>query len=252
MTNSEPKSRPHLFGLLAGLFLAAALCFASVVVTRTWVHLRESQVIQVTGSSRKNVKSDLCVWNGVLQTEGKTLEEARAKFQGDQRRMIAFLESKGFAKHTLQPVYVRDIKPHGKEQAEGAERELSQRVGYQLVQGVQITSERVDDLPNLAADCLSLLADDVVVQTAGIQYIYTKRPEARLAMMAEATDDARRRAEEIAGRGGRAVRELRTARMGVVQVNPLHGTATSWEGNNDTSTAEKTISATVSAEFSLR
>ena len=249
---SEPTQRPHLFGLLAGLFLAAALCFASVVVTRTWVHLRESQVIQVTGSSRKNVKSDLCVWNGVLQTEGKTLEEARAKFQGDQRRMIAFLESKGFAKHTLQPVFVRDITPRGKGQEEGNERELPQRVGYQLVQGVQITSDRVDDLPNLAADCLSLLADGVVVQTSSIQFIYTKLPEARLAMVAEATADARRRAEEIAGRGGRNVRELRTARAGVVQLAQLYGTATPWEGSHDQTTLEKTISVTVSAEFSLR
>lgn len=248
-----PLQRPQFFGLLAGLFLAAALCFASVMVTRTWVHLKESQVIQVTGSARKNVRSDLCVWNGVLQTEGKTLEEARAKFEGDQRRLIAFLTAKGFARHTLSPVHVRDIAPRGKAAAPDAdEGQLPQRVGYQLLQGVQISSERVEDLPNLAAECLMLLADGVVVQTSGIQYIYTKLPEARLTMMGEATDDARRRAEEIAGRGGRAVRELRTARMGVVQVNPLHGTATSWEGNNDQSTLEKTISATVSAEFSLR
>ncbi len=247
-----PLPRPHLFGLLAGLFLAASLCFASVMVTRTWVHLKESQLIQVTGSARKNVRSDLCVWNGVLQTEGKTLEEARAKFEGDQRRLVAFLTAKGFAKHTLSPVHVRDITPRAKGSPDADEDQVPQRIGYQLLQGVQISSERVEDLPNLAAECLTLLADGVVVQTSGIQYIYTKLPEARLTMMGEATDDARRRAEEIAGRGGRTVRELRTARMGVVQVNPLHGTATSWEGNNDQSTLEKTISATVSAEFSLR
>jgi hypothetical protein len=249
---NPPLPRPQLFGLLAGLFLAAALCFASVTVTRTWVHLKESQLIQVTGSARKNVRSDLCVWNGVLQTEGKTLEEARAKFEKDQRRLVEFLTAKGFPRHTLSPVHVRDITPRGKGGAEADEGEVPQRVGYQLLQGVQISSERVEDLPNLAAECLTLLADGVVVQTSGIQYIYTKLPEARLTMMGEATDDARRRAEEIAGRGGRAVRELRTARMGVVQVNPLHGTSTSWEGNNDQSTLEKTISATVSAEFSLR
>jgi hypothetical protein len=40
--------------------------------------------------------------------------------------------------------------------------------------------------------------------------------------------------------------------MGVVQINPLYGTATSWEGNNDTSTLEKTITVTISAQFALR
>jgi uncharacterized protein len=38
----------------------------------------------------------------------------------------------------------------------------------------------------------------------------------------------------------------------VIQINPLHSTATSWEGNNDTTALEKTITATVSASFSLR
>jgi len=71
-------------------------------------------------------------------------------------------------------------------------------------------------------------------------------------MMAEATRDARARAEQIAAQGGRRLKELRTARMGVVQINPLYSTATSWEGNNDASSLEKTITATVTASFSLR
>ena len=47
-------------------------------------------------------------------------------------------------------------------------------------------------------------------------------------------------------------KELRNARMGGVQINPLYGTETSWEGNNDTTSLEKTIMSTVSATFSLR
>jgi hypothetical protein len=60
------------------------------------------------------------------------------------------------------------------------------------------------------------------------------------------------RAEQIAGQGGRRIKELRQARMGVVQINPIFGTATSWEGNNDTTSLEKTITSTVSATFSLK
>ena len=71
-------------------------------------------------------------------------------------------------------------------------------------------------------------------------------------MMAEATKDARARADQIAIQGGRKIRGLRNARMGVIQINPVHSTATSWEGNNDTSSVDKTITATVSASFDLR
>lgn len=246
-TNS---SRPHLVGLLAGLFLAVGISFASVVLARTWIHLRESQVITVTGSSRKNIRSDLVVWTGVLTVEDRTLPMAHAKFKSDFDKVKVFLEERGQKNLTLSPVQVKDLTRRKKEGPEG--EMVSERVGYQLSQALQISSPDVEAVPRLAADCLGLMAQDVVLQTLHIQFIYTKAGETKVAMMAEATDDARRRAEEIATRGGRSVHELRSARMGVVQINPLHSTATNWEGNNDTSSLEKTITATVATEFSLK
>jgi hypothetical protein len=125
-------------------------------------------------------------------------------------------------------------------------------MGYRLDQSIQVSSADVVGVPRLAADCLALLADGVVLQTERIEFIYTKLAETRVQMMAEATADARRRAEEIAGKGGRRLDRLRSAKMGVVQVNALHGTETSWEGNLDTTSLDKTITTTVSAEFALR
>jgi hypothetical protein len=52
--------------------------------------------------------------------------------------------------------------------------------------------------------------------------------------------------------GNRQVEALRQATMGVGQINPLHSTATSWEGNNDTTAVDKTIIATISATFAMR
>jgi hypothetical protein len=40
--------------------------------------------------------------------------------------------------------------------------------------------------------------------------------------------------------------------MGVVQINPLYSSSTSWEGNNDTTAVEKTIIATVTTTFAMR
>jgi hypothetical protein len=109
----------------------------------------------------------------------------------------------------------------------------------------------IDRLPRLAGDSSELLQQDVAFESGGFEFIYTKSGEAKVEMMAEATKDARARAEQIAGQGGRKIKELRTARMGVVQINPLYSSATSWEGNNDTSSLDKTITTTVSATFAL-
>ena len=247
---NQISSRPHLFGLLAGLFLASGIAFASVVLARTWIHLRETQIVDVTGSSRKNLRSDLVVWTGRLAVEAPTLAEAYAKFQRDTEKVRQFLEAQGQKSYTLSPVQVKDLRKTRKASADDGS--IPERIGYQLAQTVQVSSADVVAVPKLAADCLSLLAQDVVLETTDIQFIYTKAGETKLQMMAEATDDARKRAEEIAARGGRTVRGLRSAKMGVVQINPLYSTATNWEGNNDTSTLDKTITVTVTAEFALQ
>ena len=67
--NVSSAPRPQLFGLLAGLALAAGLVFASLVVAGTWNRIAESQVINVTGSARKNVRSDLVVWRANFSAE---------------------------------------------------------------------------------------------------------------------------------------------------------------------------------------
>jgi hypothetical protein len=236
--------------MLAGLFLAGGISFASIVLARTWVHLRESQFITVTGSSHANVHSDLVVWTGKLTVDDPTLSGAYATFKNDSEKVEHFLEERGQKKFSLAPVHVKDLTRREKNGAEG--EGVPERVGYQLSQTIQITSSDVEGVPKLAADGLGLMEQGVVLETEDIQFIYTKAGETKVQMMAEATEDARRRADEIATRGGRTVRELRSARMGVVQINPLYSTDTSSEGNNDTSSLEKTITATVTAEFTLR
>jgi hypothetical protein len=245
------ESRPHLFGMLAGLFLAAGISFASIVLARTWVHLRESQFITVTGSSHANIYSDLVVWTGKLTVEDPTLPGAYGKFKTDSEKVAHFLEERGQKNFTLAPVQVKNLTKRKKDGSNDDEF-VPETIGYQLSQTIQITSSDVVGIPKLAADGLGLMAQGVVLETEEIQFIYTKAGETKVQMMAEATEDARKRAEEIAERGGRAVRELRSARMGVVQINPLYSTDTSSEGNNDTSSLEKTITATVTAEFTLK
>ena len=72
-------------------------------------------------------------------------------------------------------------------------------------------------------------------------------------LRSETIADARARAEQIASQGGRTVKELRAARMGVFQITPLYATRghSNWEGENDISSLEKNIMAVVNATFSM-
>lgn len=243
------SSRPHLFGLLAGLFLAAGLCFAAIVFTRTWTHIHESQVIDVTGSARKNVLSDLVVWRASFAVEDEALLAAHEKLQADLGKVDAFLRAKGVKEISVLPVQIREITARNKGDNDET---VTKRIGYRLTQRIEIKSTDVAPTTRLGTESAALLEQGIALVSDGLEFIYTKASEAKIEMMAEATKDARARAEQIAGQGGRKIKELRTARMGVVQINPLYSSATSWEGNNDNSSFEKTITTTVSATFSLQ
>jgi hypothetical protein len=72
-------------------------------------------------------------------------------------------------------------------------------------------------------------------------------------MLAEASKDARTRAENMVHEtGGADLDRLLSAQMGVININPANSTATSWEGNNDTASLEKDIISIVRATYTLK
>ena len=243
-------SRPHFFGLLAGLALATGLIFASFVVATAWTRIAESQIINVTGSARKNVRSDLVVWRANFSVDAPTLLEAQQKLQADLTKVAVFLQAHGLAEFVTLPVQIHDITARQRNKDDDTTNTV--RVGYRLSQAVEVRSGEVDRVPRLAGDSGELLQQGVAFVSEGFEFIYTKAGEAKVEMMAEATKDARARAEQIAGQGGRKIKELRSAHMGVVQINPLYSSAASWDGNNDTSALEKTITATIGATFAMK
>lgn len=247
--NPSSPSRPHLFGLLAGLALAAGLVFTALVFANAWTRIAESQIISVTGSARKNVRSDLVVWRASFSVEAPTLIEAQKKLRDDNTKVAEFFANHGIEGFAASPAQITELTARQRHEEDDTVTKV--RVGYRLTQGVEVQSADVDRLPRLAGDSSELLEQGVAFVSGGFDFIYTKAGDAKVEMMAEATKDARSRAEQIATQGGRRIKELRNARMGVVQINPLHSSSTSWEGNNDTTAVEKTIVATVAATFAM-
>lgn len=246
-TINATTARPHLFGLVAGLFLSVGLCLAALLVTRAWMRIGESQVVSVTGSARKDVRSDLALWECSFTTDAPSLVQAHEDSKADLAKVERFLRAAGQTDYAVQPISVTELSRRVK----SPDGETLQHAGYRIRQSLKVRSAQVESLPALASASASLLEQGVSLSSDDLDFIYTKANDAKIEMMAEATKDARSRAEQIARNGGRGIKELRSARMGVVQINPLYSTATSWEGNNDTSSLEKTITCTVSATFAL-
>ncbi len=241
------NARPQLFGLLAGLFLAAGLVCSAMLGTSAWVKIKNSQFITVKGSVQKNIGADLAIWSGNFLAEAETLLEAQHKIQANHLLVEKFLRDAGVTNCTFAPIGIEELKATQKS-ADGWTQQRT--TGYRLSQGVSVESADVDRLDKL--DATPLVEQGVIFTVATPQFIYTRGGETKIEMLAEATKDARARAEQIATQGGRAIARLHDADQGIFQITPQHGTRTSWEGENDTTARQKTITAVVTATFLLK
>lgn len=242
------SSRPQLWGMLAGLFLAAGLVLSAMLATTAWLKVRNTQFITVKGSARKNIRSDFMVWKGSFTTQAATLLEAQRNLKDDAEKVANFLRAKGATNFSFTPIVIEEVK--GSLETNGL---TQQRVlGYRLTQTVRVESADVERTALLERECTALVEAGVLFTAQPPEFLYTKAGEAKVEMLAEATKDARARAEQIAAQGGRDLARLHTADMGVIQIAPIYSGQTSWEGMNDTSSLDKTITAVVTATFALK
>ncbi len=240
-------SRPQLFGMLAGLFLAAGLVFSAMLATSAWMKIKNSQFITVKGSARKNIDSDLAVWRGSFVVEAETLIDAQHAAKENRDKVVAFLATENFTNSVFTPIAIEEVRALQKN-AEGWSQQRT--AGYRLSQAVRVESSDVERIEHL--DSTPLVEQGVVFTAEAPQFIYTSVGEAKIEMLAEATKDARARAEQIASQGGRSINQLHAADQGIFQITPQHEVRTSWEGENDTTARAKTITAVVTATFGLK
>ena len=80
------RSRPQLFGMLAGLFLAAGLVLSAMLGTTAWVKIKNSQFISVKGSARKNIRSDFAIWTANFSDPGTDAAGGAAAVAGRSRQ----------------------------------------------------------------------------------------------------------------------------------------------------------------------
>jgi hypothetical protein len=238
--------KPHLVGMVAGLFLAAGLVLAA---TTAWFKVKTAQSITVKGSARKNVRADLMVWKGSFTAQAARLLDAQQQLKSDAQKVGEFITGHALTNVAFTPINIEEVK--------GSLTDISgltqpKILGYRLTQTVRVESPEVELVTQLDRDAVTLVQRGVLFTTQTPEFIYTKSGEAKVEMLAEATKDARARAEQIATQGGRGIGGLQTADMGVIQIAPIYSGQTSWEGMNDTSSLEKTITAVVTATFALK
>ncbi|ADI02077.1 MAG TPA: SIMPL domain-containing protein [Syntrophothermus lipocalidus] len=230
--------------------LALGLIVSSSIVT--WGLLRvkaAGNTITVTGSAKKEIVSDLAVWTGNFSVRTKDLKTGYNQLKVNEATVKKYLIEQGIPEKDIEFSSINTstnyvIGPSG--------QYTSEIESYVLNEEVKVQSKDVQKLKQLALQATDLMNQGLEFQSYPPQYFYTKLPELKVKMLSLATQDAKRRAEEIAGNAGSKVGALRSARMGVFQITPRYSNEISDYGINDTSSLEKEITAVVSCSFEIR
>jgi uncharacterized protein len=238
--------------------LSLALVLVGYITTRSWerVKLRPpDRTITVTGSAKKQIVSDLIEWSAAIETEDGDRTAAYRKLHGHMDAARAYLSAQGvkdaeiaLSSTSVEELYDTEYVGTG---VERVERTVFR--GYTTRQTLSVRSTDVARIERLSREITQLLEQGVPITSSAPAYYYTKLGELKIEMLAEAAKDARVRADNmIRQSGGASLGKLRAADMGVINVNPINSTATSWDGNNDTSSLEKDIITIVHVTFELR
>jgi hypothetical protein len=232
-----------LLGTILGLSLLASTCIASY----TFYRLRSNNTITSTGSAKESVVSDKVKWTSSITraVSASTISQGYAQMDSDLKAVRAFLAANNIPADSIEvsPILMNEIY----EQNPGVEKH------YNLVQNITVQSDDVNGIDALSKNTTPLIVQKgVLFSTNSLEFYYSKLPDARVALLANAVKDAGARAEQIANAGGKRIGALRTASSGVVQVMSPNSVEVSDYGTYDTSSIDKEIMVTVKATFETK
>jgi len=235
---------------IIAIILVVGAIVSSLIVTNGIVEIKTSRTnIVVTGSAKQQITSDLIVWTGSFNTQSPTLQEAYTKLESNRSKVTKYLVNQGvekdkliFSSITTTINYV--MSDYG--------MYTNQIDYYNLSQTVTISSNEIDKITEISRNATELLNEGVAFQSNAPQYLYTKLADIKVTMLAEASKDARKRAQMIAESAGSKLGDLTYADMGVMQITPLYSNEVSDYGINDTYSLEKEITAVVHCKFDIK
>jgi len=244
---NEARSGLGLVGL--GVAIALGMLASSVVVSQALVQIKqENQALEVKGFAEKKISSDFAAWTGSFTTRAPELTDAYEQLSRHRDAVEAFLRERGVpeASYELFPVGTSVLF------ARNAQGAITNEVeGYALSQEVRVASADIDLVSSVSKHSAKLVEQGVEFSSHRPEYFYTRLGELKISMLAEATADARHRAEVLAENGGGRIGHLLSARQGVFQITPAHSTEVSDYGRNDTSSREKSIKAVVTVRYAV-
>ncbi len=212
---SNNAARPVVAALLIALGLVGAGWFASQGMTRLKT---ADRYVTVKGSAEKIVDADLVVWPLAHSVGGNDLADVQRRLDANTATIRGFFTGAGFKPEEIvvSPPRLEDRWAY----AYGDNRP-PERFRYSTT--VTLRTSNVADALSVLRRSGELVSRGVMLgaegEAGGPAFDYTRLNDIKPALIAEATANARRSAEQFAKDSGARIGGIRSANQGVVDIS---------------------------------
>ena len=201
--------------LALGLVIGGWLLGHNIAATRL-----ADRSVTVRGLSERDVVADLATWTIAYSASGSAVAPAQAKIDTDTAAIRAFLKRFGFtdAEVSVSGVSVNQWVDTNPAYGPDGRRNVTVR------QRLQLRTPKVMNARRATAAVSDLVRAGVAIEEgSNVVYSFTRLESVKPAMIAEATRDARRGAEQFADDSGADVGGIKHAAQGYFSVGPRDG-----------------------------
>lgn len=237
------------FSLGAALLVAIGLTTAGWFVGNGFMKGRAAdRFVTVKGVSEREVKADIALWPLRFVATDDDLAQAQKKIESSKKTIVHFLEKYSIAasKTELQTLEVTDILANPYRSGPTTSR-------FIVNQTLMVRSED-PELIYAASQKVGELVDAGVVLSSsrgpgsGPTYLFTRLNDIKPGMIAEATANARKAADQFALDSGSKISGIRRAHQGVFVIKPRDQAP----GIMETNQLNKTVRVVSTIEYYLR
>jgi len=216
-------------GLIAGGYLLGDGLLRAKMADRS---------VTVRGLAERDVTADLATWTIAYSAQSTDLQSAQADIDRDTTAITTFFKELGFKADALQPTgaNVNQYSNNGIPQ-------------YTIRQRLSLRTVDIDKAQAAVARQFDLVRRGVVLEDgSGMSYTFTKLEDIKPEMVAEATKDARKSAEQFAEDSGTDVGGIKSATQGYFSIDSRDGDA---GGYGVTDTPYKKVRVVTTVNFYL-
>lgn len=227
--------------LSIGLILSAVIFGSYFYQSR----LIQPKNVKVVGAATQRFSSDIIKWRISIarNVSNAEISTGYSLIKNDLKTLTELFSATGIKSEdvTVQPVNATPIY-----------NQTGTQTGYSITQSVTVISQDLIKVETIALNPATLVDKGIVLQSSNLEYYYSKIDEVKRKLLAEATSDAKRRAEEIVKNTGDTIDTIINARAGVFQITEPYSTESMDYGVYNTATKEKDITVTVHVLYNLK